>query len=219
MKSKNGSSYINSIQPKSDALSLRAMRYSNSSSNLDAGITYKNQEQLPRLPIPTLNETLSKLPSRLQALIDEKELKETKIAIDAFLQNEGPLLQEKLIEYGENGFNNKEIGSYVEEFWNESYLQPDISTVLNLNPFFILEDSPDPKIGKDQLRRAASLCFASIKFASSLRNETLEPDYIKGTPLCMDQFKVLFGSSRQPVMRLDTNQDDVHVYDDSTHGT
>lgn len=31
--------------------------------------------------------------------------------------------------------------SYVEEFWNESYLQPDASVVLNLNPYFVLEVS------------------------------------------------------------------------------
>lgn len=81
-----------------------------------------------------------------------------------------------------------------------------------------MEDGPDPKIAKNQLCRAASLCFASLKFASALRNEAIEPDMCRGNPLCMDQFKVLFGSSRQPVNRLNTNLDDVHVYSDSSHG-
>jgi Choline/Carnitine o-acyltransferase len=87
--------------------------------------------------------------------------------------------------------------------------------VLNLNPYFVLEEGPDPKIAKDQLHRAASLCFASVKMASSLRNQTLKPDIFKGKPLCMDQFKALFGSSRQPTLN---DSDDVHVYNDSTHG-
>ena len=134
------------------------------------------------------------------------------------MENEGPSLQQKLVEYEKHGFDNNRIGSYVEAYWNESYLSPDVSTVLNLNPFFILENGPDPKIATNQLRRAASLCFSSLKFASALRNETLAPDMVKGKPLCMDQFKVLFGSSRQPVARLDTEQDDVHVYRDSSHG-
>jgi len=103
----------------------------------------------------------------------------------------------------------------VEEFWNEAYLQPDSSLVLNLNPYFVLEESPDPKIAKDQLRRAASLCFASVKMASALRTQTLSPDIFKGKPLCMDQFKALFGSSRQPTFN---DMDDVHVYKDSSHG-
>jgi hypothetical protein len=103
----------------------------------------------------------------------------------------------------------------VEEFWNESYLKPDASVVLNLNPYFVLEEGPDPKIAKDQLHRAASLCFASVRMASSLRNQTLKPDIFKGKPLCMDQFKALFGSSRQPTLN---DSDDVHVYNDSSHG-
>lgn len=107
------------------------------------------------------------------------------------------------------------FSSYVEEFWNESYLKPDTSVVLNLNPYFVLEEGPDPKIAKNQLKRAASLCFASVKMASSLRNQTLAPDIFKGKPLCMDQFKALFGSSRQPSLN---ESDDVHVYNDSTHG-
>ena len=52
-----------------------------------------------------------------------------------------------------------------------------------------------------------------------LKHETLKPDVIKGTPLCMDQFKVLFGSSRQPGSHdCDESFDDVHVYGDSSHG-
>lgn len=79
---------------------------------------------------------------------------------------------------------------------------------------------PDPKTANDQLRRAASLCFASVKLASMLKHETLKPDVLKGTPLCMDQFKVLFGSSRQPGSHdCDDSLDDVHVYGDSAHGT
>lgn len=217
--SMNGSSsYIETIQAQPGALSRQAMLSVHNRVNNGKGFTYANQNDLPRLPIPALNETMAKLPSRLVALLDENEMEEANKVINDFLVNKGPELQQKLIEYEQEGFESEKIGSYIEEFWNESYLRPDISTVLNLNPFFILEDGPDPKIAKDQLRRAASLCFASIKFASALRNETLAPDYFRDQPLCMDQFKVLFGSSRQPVCRLDTNQDDVYLYSDSSHG-
>jgi carnitine O-acetyltransferase len=93
-------------------------------------------------------------------------------------------------------------------------LSPDASVVLNLNPFFVLEDSPDPKIAKDQIRRAASLCFASVKMASQLSNEMLKPDTFKGKPLCMDQFRALFGSARVPNQ---SDRDDIDVYPDSSH--
>ena len=59
---------------------------------------------------------------------------------------------------------------------------------LNLNPYFVLESSPDPKLAGNQIRRAASLCFASVKMASQLRNENLKPDTFKGKALCMGEW-------------------------------
>ena len=62
------------------------------------------------------------------------------------------------------------------------------------------KDGPDVKTSNSQSRRAASLCFSAIKFASSLKHETIVPDSFRGKPLCMDQFRV--GSEqlfRQPI--------------------
>lgn len=185
----------------------------------EGSITYGRQSELERLPIPTLEETLEKFPKFLQALQTPQEQEETKRVVDEFLQGPGPTLQQALVDYAKEGYESGEFGSYVEEFWNEAYLAPDSSVVLNLNPFFVLEGGPDPKTANDQLRRAASLCFASIKLASMLKHETLKPDSIKGRPLCMDQFRVLFGSSRQPGShQCQASVDDVHVYGDSSHG-
>ena len=101
-----------------------------------------------------------------------------------------------------------------EEFWNESYLAPDSSVVLNLNPFFVLEESPDPKIANDPIRRASMLCFTAIKLASELHFERLTPDLFRGRPLCMDQFKALFATSRTPVHG---QKDTIQTYPESTH--
>ena len=166
--------------------------------------TYGNQGDLKRLPIPTLEETLEKLPRVLEGLQNEQEQEETKKIVEEFKQGDGPKLQSLLKQYDEDGAAQGTVGSYVEEFWNDSYLAPDQSVVLNLNPFFVLQEAPDPKTAKDQICRAASLVFASLKFASLLKSEELRPDVVKGKPLCMDQFKVrlvcrgsiLFRSSR-----------------------
>lgn len=153
------------------------------------GITYAAQQQLPRLPIPTLEETLHKFPRVLQALQDEQQQEETQRVCDEFLSGDGPILQQALTDYEREGVANGAIGSYVEEFWNESYLSlPNASVVLNLNPFFVLEDAPDPKTAGDQLKRAASLTFASVKIASLLKYETLPPDVFKGKALCMGTY-------------------------------
>ena len=207
---------VSSIAQSEAPQSARSLLSQQSLSSAVSSGTYAGQSQLPRLPIPTLDETLSKLPKVLEALQTEQQQAQTLQTIQEFLQGDGPQLQQALIDYQEEKIASGEIGSYVEEFWNDSYLSPDASVVLNLNPFFVLEDGPDPKIAKDQLRRAASLCFASTKLASLLKTETLSPDIFKGKPLCMDQFKVLYGASRQPSV---DSSDDVHVYNDSTHGT
>lgn len=51
--------------------------------------------------------------------------------------------------------------------------------------------------------------------ASLLKQDALPPDTFKGTPLCMDQFKALFGSTRIPMGK--GVKDCVHTYPDSTH--
>jgi len=177
-------------------------------------VTFEAQGDLPRLPIPTLQETMTKLPQVLWALQTETERERTKEIIAKFMEKDGPELQELLEQYEAEGIREGTIGSYVEEFWNDSYLAPDDSVVLNLNPFFVLEEGPDAKTAKRPILRAASLTFASVKLASLLKHETLVPDVFKGKALCMDQFKVLFGSCRLPELE---ERDHVAVYPDSTH--
>jgi carnitine O-acetyltransferase len=177
-------------------------------------ITFRGQGELPRLPVPTLEETMAKFITTVEALETPEQEEHTKKVVENFAIGDGPVLQELLLEYEREGRQKNAVGSYVEAFWDESYLAPDQSVVLNLNPYFVLEEGPDPKTAKDQIRRAAELTLASVKLASLLKHNTLAPDVFRGKPLCMDQFKVLFGSTRVP--NRDT-KDSVEVYPDSTH--
>lgn len=107
----------------------------------EGSITYARQAELPRLPIPTLAETMQKLTDVvLPALVSSPDEGAAAAAVvREFLSGPGPALQRALVEYDRRGYASGEFGSYVEEFWNESYLSPDSSVVLNLNPFFVLE--------------------------------------------------------------------------------
>jgi carnitine O-acetyltransferase len=69
--------------------------------------------------------------------------------------------------------------------------------VLNLNPFFLLEDDPTPA-RNNQVTRAASLVVSSLAFVRAVRKEELPPDTIRSTPLCMYQYSRLFGTARVP---------------------
>jgi carnitine O-acetyltransferase len=69
--------------------------------------------------------------------------------------------------------------------------------VLNLNPFFLLEDDPTPA-RNNQVTRAASLVVSALAFVRAVRREELPPDTIRGQPLCMYQYSRLFGTARIP---------------------
>lgn len=72
-----------------------------------------------------------------------------------------------------------------------------IAVVLNLNPFFLLEDDPTPA-RNNQVTRAASLVVSALNFVRAVRREELPPDMVRGRPLCMSQYSRLFGTARVP---------------------
>ncbi|KAM5531138.1 hypothetical protein V8D89_015205 [Ganoderma adspersum] len=177
------------------------------SANPQESRTFARQGELPKLPIPPLEETCRRYLRALEGLQDPKEHEETKRAVDDFLQHDGPRVQERLKEYA------KDKASYIEEFWYESYLSHSDPVVLALNPFFVLENDPTPDRGQ-QLPRAASLIVSSLGFIHDLRAGMLEPDHMRGTPLDMDQYTRLFGTARIPTERgckMEAHGDSRHV--------
>ncbi|KAI6088981.1 choline/Carnitine O-acyltransferase [Hypoxylon rubiginosum] len=173
----------------------------------EGGITFANQDNLPKLPIPELEQTCKKYLAALKPLQGPREHSETKIAVQEFLKRDGPELQRKLQEYA--------VGktSYIEQFWYDSYLNFDNPVVLNLNPFFLLEDDPTPA-RNNQVTRAASLVVSALEFVRAVRREELPPDQIKGTPLDMYQYSRLFGTARVPTengCQIEQDPDSKHI--------
>ncbi|CAA7260966.1 unnamed protein product [Cyclocybe aegerita] len=169
--------------------------------------TLAHQDKLPKLPIPSLEDTCNRYLRALEALQDEREHAMTKVAVHEFLQSDGPKLHELLQEYAQDK------ASYIEEFWYESYLSHSDPVVLALNPFFVLENDPTPDRGA-QLPRAASLIVSSLGFIHDLRAGILEPDTVRGVPLDMDQYSRLFGTSRIPTdrgCRMEVHSDARHI--------
>lgn len=74
------------------------------------GITFAAQDDLPKLPIPSLEHTAEKYLTALKPLQGPREHAETKQAVHEFLRTDGPGLQEKLQQYA--------VGktSYIEQF-------------------------------------------------------------------------------------------------------
>jgi hypothetical protein len=63
------------------------------------GHTFANQHNLPKLPIPPLDATCKRYLTALRGLQDDKEHAATLRAVQAFLDGEGPALQEALNEW------------------------------------------------------------------------------------------------------------------------
>lgn len=74
------------------------------------GITFANQESLPKLPIPDLEATCSRYLESLAPLQTAREHEDTKAAVQDFLKFDGPELQQKLKDYACSKT------SYIEQF-------------------------------------------------------------------------------------------------------
>ncbi|KAF3398358.1 putative mitochondrial carnitine O-acetyltransferase [Penicillium rolfsii] len=170
-------------QPSSEAVKVHTPK--------EKGLTFANQDSLPKLPIPDLEDTCRRHLEALSPLQTIREHEETKAAVNDFLKTDGPILQEKLKTYASSKT------SYIEQFWYDSYLNFDNPVVLNLNPFFLLEDDPTPA-RNHQVTRAASLVVSALSFVRAVRREELPPDTVRGTPLCMYQYSRMFGTARLP---------------------
>jgi len=95
----------------------------------------------------------------------------------------------------------------------DSYLNYDQSVVLNLNPFFLLEDDPTPA-RNNQVTRAASLVVSALAFVRAVRKEELPPDMLRNQPLDMYQYSRLFGTARIPTdhgCRINEDRTSKHI--------
>ncbi|KAK4630942.1 putative mitochondrial carnitine O-acetyltransferase [Fulvia fulva] len=164
---------------------------SHTNPNSKPGITFAAQDKLPKLPIPDLEATCQKYLESIDPLQDAREHHDSERAVQEFLRTDGPALQAKLKAYSEGK------SSYIEQFWYDSYLNYDNPVVLNLNPFFLLEDDPTPA-RNNQTTRAASLVCSALSFVRAVRKEELPPDQMRGQPLDMYQYSRLFGTARIP---------------------
>lgn len=67
-----------------------------------SGKTFAFQEELPKLPIPPLEDTCRRYLKALEALQDKREHEATKAAVQEFLEGEGPRIHQKLLEWAKD---------------------------------------------------------------------------------------------------------------------
>jgi carnitine O-acetyltransferase len=159
--------------------------------------TFGNEDRLPRVPVPTLEDSCGRFLEWCGPLLTPEELAETEAAVAAFLAPDSPAhgLQAALEEYD----RSPGVHSWLDTFWPYRYLGRRDRIALNANFFFLFQDSP---LG--QVERAAELTAAAVDYKLRLDEELVPPVLLRGTPQSMVQHKYLFSATRIPGEPLDT---------------
>ncbi|EAN79195.1 carnitine O-acetyltransferase, putative [Trypanosoma brucei brucei TREU927] len=164
----------------------------------------KHQASLPRLPIPTLQDTCDLYLKSIQALVTAEEYVHTKKVVEDFLKGggSGETLHNLLLKW------DKECNqpSWLEEFWNDSYVCMRDPIPVNVNFFFQFKPHPQHlQNGRhvSQIGRAASLLHAAVEYYVSIINGTVAREFERDAPVCMSQYRFVFSTSRVPGLHQD----------------
>ncbi|WAR25120.1 CPT2-like protein, partial [Mya arenaria] len=139
------------------------------------------QKSLPHLPIPKIENTLTRYLNSQSTLLGEEQFNYTKKSLHDDL-----VARDKL---------NKQT-SYVTEPWFDMYLRDRKPVSLTHNPFITFTDDPNPKY-MDQLLRATNMVMSSLRRLP--KSVSFYGAYwYKAFPLDMSQYANLFNSTRIP---------------------
>ncbi|WP_256717702.1 choline/carnitine O-acyltransferase [Shewanella sp. UCD-KL12] len=159
------------------------------------GNTFSHQEKLQQMPVPELNQTCHKLIEWAEPLLTQDELNKTLEVIERFLQEggEGEKLQNNLVEWSQT----PSVSNWFAPVWRDFYLDCQRSLVINSNVFYYLKSKLDVHT-HSQARIAAALISSVYDFIALIDEKKLTVDVQKARPLCMNQYRHLFSSTRIP---------------------
>ncbi|KAI9264326.1 acyltransferase ChoActase/COT/CPT [Phascolomyces articulosus] len=157
------------------------------------GPMLRYQNNLPKLPVPALGATMAKYLKSVKAVVSEEEYKRTEAAVQEFqTSGMGAKLQERLVKHA----SNPQVVNWLDEWWLEAaYMGYRDPVVIYVSYFFYYKDD---KLRKLPAQRAAAITTAALEFKKQVVEKTLEPEYAKGEPMCMDSYKFMFNNCRIP---------------------
>ncbi len=163
-----------------------------------APATFSFQETLPRLPIPELQETCEKFLQWTGVLLDEKECERTRQVVADFQGHAGPKLHDRLLQWS----RSPGVASWLESFWDHSYLSYRKPLCINSNVFYLLYDIPALK--KFSFTRQVTMVLMGIlELKDLIDTQRLPVDMDRDQPLCMEQYRKLFSTTRIPARDCD----------------
>ncbi|NWU90317.1 OCTC octanoyltransferase, partial [Upupa epops] len=163
--------------------------------------TFQYQDTLPSLPVPPLDESLSKYLDAVKPFLNEEEYQRTEDIVKKFENGIGKLLHQKLLERAKTRRN------WLEDWWlNVSYLDLRISTQIHCNmagPGPYIEHCWPAKEGT-QIERACLNIWHILKFWELLRAEKLAVERAGDAVLDMSQLRMVFNTCKVPGITRDS---------------
>lgn len=156
-----------------------------------------NQSKLPRLPLPSLDDTIKRYLAAVKPIVTAEQFARTEKVVRLELA-EGSTLRALHAQLAQKEASRTEP-SFIAKAWDSMYLEGRWPVAINSNPGWVSFDFGFSADAKSQVQRAARLIAASAAFAEQVETGTLTPDVFKGKiPLDMRQYSQMFASSRVP---------------------
>lgn len=168
---------------------------------------YSFQGSLPRLPLPSLQNTIQRYMRSVRPLLDDDNFIRVQSLAQEFRDGIAVKLQRYLV------LKSWWSSNYVSDWWEEYvYLRGRSPLMVNSN--FYAMDALLMKPTDNQAARAATIIHLCLIFRRLIERQELEPIMVQGmVPLCSWQYERLFNTVRIPGEQTDKI---VH-YQDSSH--
>ena len=152
------------------------------------------EDSLPRLPVPTLEETSKRYLKSVHALLNPTEFEKTKKAVADFVKpgSIGHELQKRL-QVRREDLKHK---NWIYEWWNDTaYLTYRDPVVPYVSYFY---SHRDDRHRRNPAKRAAALTTAVLEFRKQVDSGSLEPEYMRRLPVSMESYQWMFNACRIP---------------------
>uniref|UniRef100_A0A8C7HE35 Carnitine O-palmitoyltransferase 1, muscle isoform n=2 Tax=Oncorhynchus TaxID=8016 RepID=A0A8C7HE35_ONCKI len=160
-------------------------------------LLYSFQASLPRLPVPSVDDTITRYLESVRPLLDDEQYNQMEVVANDFKRDEAPKLQKYLI------LKSWWATNYVSDWWEEYiYLRGRSPIMVNSNFYAmdLLYVIPTHR----QAARAGNVVHAMLQYRRKLERGEHAPLRALGVvPMCSYQMERMFNTTRIPGIETD----------------
>ena len=167
--------------------------------DMSKGAMLRFEDSLPKLPVPTLEETSRRYLKSVHPLLNNAEFEHTRRAVEEFTRpgGIGEKLQKRLVARRDN----PSVKNWIYDWWNQAaYLGYRDPVVPYVSYFY---SHRDDRRRRDPAKRAAAMTTAVLEFKKHVDEKSLEPEYMKKLPMAMSSYEWMFNACRIPAKPAD----------------